>query len=86
MMYFIAKQSDIPFNSYESYIFNSKTTYRHKREILKFYEFREETASDINSILTWLYDRVYMYNQDPNLLTEEVYKKYYIDKIPPPSD
>lgn len=85
MLHFIAKQLQLPLELYSSYQFDSRTTHRHKQEILHFFGFKEEQDEDREFIQTWLYNRVYEYNLDATLLKKQLYVKYRTEKIVAPS-
>lgn len=86
MLHFIAKQLQLPLELYSSYQFDSRTTHRHKQEILQFFGFKEEQDEDREYIQTWLYNRVYEYNLDATLLKKHLYIKYRAEKIVAPSE
>ncbi|MDG0949863.1 DUF4158 domain-containing protein [Bacillus paranthracis] len=86
MLHFIAKQLQLPLELYSSYQFDSRTIHRHKQEILQFFGFKEEQDKDREFIQTWLYNRVYEYNLDANLLKKHLYIKYRTEKIVAPSE
>jgi hypothetical protein len=46
MLHFIAKQLQLPLELYSFYQFDSRTTHRHKQEILQFFGFKEEQDED----------------------------------------
>ncbi|WP_254260299.1 DUF4158 domain-containing protein [Listeria fleischmannii] len=85
MLRFIAKQLKLPLSSYETYLFESKTCHRHKREITQLCQFREENTADRQQLITWLSERVYAYNLDTEALKEKLYLQYQENKIVPPS-
>ena len=48
--------------------------------------FKEEQDEDREFIRTWLYNRIYEYNLDANLLRKQLYIKYRTEKILAPPE
>ncbi|WP_242266506.1 MULTISPECIES: DUF4158 domain-containing protein [unclassified Bacillus cereus group] len=86
MLHFLSKQLNLSLNSYHTYILDSKTARQHKQEILDFFGFKEEQDKDREFIRTWLYNRIYEYNLDANLLRKQLYIKYRTEKIVAPPE
>lgn len=86
MPLFIAKQLQLSPDAFTTFQFDSKTAYRQRQEILQFCGFREENEGDRKSLQDWLDDNIYEYNQDVDLLKEQIYRKYRIEKISIPSE
>ncbi len=83
---FIAKQLQLSLDAYITYQLDSKTAYRQRQEILQFCGFREENEADRKALQDWLDDKIYEYNQDVDVLKEQLYRKYRIEKIIIPSE
>ncbi|KMT63342.1 Tn3 family transposase [Listeria newyorkensis] len=83
---FIAKQLQLSSDAYITYQLDSKTAYRQRQEILQFCGFREENEADRKSLQDWLDDKIYEYNQDVDVLKEQLSRKYRVEKIIIPSE
>ncbi|WP_010233689.1 Tn3 family transposase [Clostridium arbusti] len=82
---YIAKQVQVTGNLFDNYDMNSRTYYNHKSQTREYFEFREPTAEDANSMTKWLSNHVFYYDANTETLKEKVYSKFRQLHIEPPT-
>jgi len=82
---YIAKQMQLSSSLFENYDLNSRTYYNHKAQIREFFDFREPSVEDANSLTKWLSQHVYYHDADINTLKEEAYNRLRELHIEPPT-
>jgi TnpA family transposase len=76
VLLYIAKQLNLEASLLDEYDWNGRSIKYHRAQIRDFFEFKEPTADDIQSITEWLSDHVFYHDADLENLKYEAYKRF----------